>query len=115
MSKKNKKPRWNQCKHCRKVFNVIGNDRKVFTYVKTPTYSASYGPLCISCFNSPDVSFNQILEYYTNKSLYPHEDFTEEQVDKMIDSLIEETKINPTFKGKYLALDREDKLKQLGI
>jgi hypothetical protein len=33
----------------------------------------------------------------------------------MIDSLIEETKINPTFKGKYIALDREDKLKQLGI
>ena len=86
---------------------------KSLTFEIRQNSSSSYGKLCNFCFNHPDNSFQYIYELYTKKGTYPHEDFTESQLDTIIDSISDELKVNESFRNKYLQESRDDILKIL--
>lgn len=59
----------------------------------TPTYG--YSPICWSCFHDTSVTFEDLIMYYTNRGTWEHENFKEEEVDYIIDSLIKNTENDP--------------------
>ena len=73
-------------------------------------------PLCLLCFNDPNIDFVTIFNLYTKRSVYQHEDFTDNQVETIIESLIEELRNNSILQVKYrqyLQSSREEKLEIL--
>lgn len=86
---------------------------RVEIYPSGGSSKSFHGKLCKFCFDHPDTSFSYIYDLYTKKGTYPHEDFTEKQLDTMIESLIEEMKVNEKFRSKYLMESREDLLNLL--
>ena len=74
-----------------------------FVSGKSIKYSTNSGhfPLCYQCYYSDEVPFEDVINYYTNRGTWEHENFTESEVDYIIDQLINELKKDPKLKQKY--------------
>ena len=122
------------CKCCNVSINTIKH--KYVSYkIDTNGRSSGWGPLCVECFYDPEVPFEDILNYYTNRTIYPNHPnkcfegssftwaFTESEVNTIIDNLINEidngdpihnSLINQiggiTLKEKFITEQRDNKL-----
>lgn len=102
-----------KCKCCNMPCSVT--KMKPLLYEVSTTFSAAYNPVCVQCFNDDSIDFLTLFNLYTKKGSYPHEDFKESQVDKIIESFIDELKSNSTLQQKYRKYLQEDRDKKLEI
>lgn len=49
--------------------------------------SNGYFPICTKCYFDKEVTFEQIVNFYTERGIWDHESFTEEEVNYMMDSI----------------------------
>lgn len=83
-----------------------------FKTIKYSLYSG-YAPICKECFNDDEVPFSKILEFYTSRGIYEHDNFSETEIEYIISNLVEETKVNQKFKSKYLKESRLLKINKM--
>jgi hypothetical protein len=86
---------------------------KSFVYQSTNTSTHLHTALCIECFADPKLDFKLIFDLYTNKGTYPHENFTDSQLDLLIEGLVTEVKSNATLQEKYRQYIMEQRDQQL--
>ena len=87
-------PRYSHCSHCEMTWNKV--KRKSLNY----NTGSGYFPICIGCYHDPKVSYSDLMKYYTN----PHKTsdrFTQDEKDRILNSLFLETKSNDIIKEKY--------------
>lgn len=74
------------CKCCNVSIKTI--EHKYIKYNST----SGYGSICIECFYDPEVPFDDIIKYYTQRTSFPGHpnDFTEKEINVIVDNLIDE-------------------------